>query len=176
MNKITKSVFDNSQKEIILKTISDEFLNRKVRQIDEYGNTKEEYNNDNDIKIHPSMGRLIIEDLNFGSLINNYVTSLINVDKQIQYLSATYCEYSGKYGTPNLNMHKDHGRKETICLDYQLESNTLWDMIIDDQTYMLADNEAVSFYSMSQTHGRPDRVFLDSDYMKMIFFYFEVQD
>lgn len=80
-------------------------------------------------------------------------------------------EYSAKYGKPNLPVHYDHDSSDLV-FNFQLESNTSWDIGIDKTVYSLKDNEAILFNPNKYTHWRPHKTFKDGEYVKMIFFRF----
>ena len=65
-------------------------------------------------------------------------------------------------------MHFD-GNKNNVCFDYQLKSNTEWPIIVENEEYILKDNDALLFDPGYQLHGRPDKVFMDDDYVNMFF-------
>ena len=82
------------------------------------------------------------------------------------------CTYTNKIGKPILKMHRDENFDEQrICFDYQLESNTSWDIIVDKDMYQIEDNSGILFSSTDQYHGRPPKEFQDNEYIKLIFFH-----
>jgi hypothetical protein len=82
------------------------------------------------------------------------------------------CTYTNKIGQPNLKMHRDENFKsQRICFDYQLESNTSWDIVVGKDIYHLEDNSGILFSSTDQYHGRPFKAFKDDEYIKLIFFH-----
>lgn len=82
------------------------------------------------------------------------------------------CTYTNKTGKPNLKMHRDENFKsQRICFDYQLESNTSWDIIVGKEMYQIEDNSGILFSSTDQYHGRPNKDFQDEEYIKLIFFH-----
>lgn len=87
-------------------------------------------------------------------------------------LSLAYTEYSKAYGTPVLHMHKD--RADNLLIDYQLEANTAWPLVLDDdkREIILEDNDALVFEPYNQLHGRPTKNFNDGERVAMLFFYF----
>lgn len=82
-----------------------------------------------------------------------------------------YVNYSGKYGTPNLPPHFD-GEVSDIIINFQLDSNTSWDLGIGTTLYKLENNSAVVFNANENIHWRPHKDFTDDEYVKMIFFRF----
>jgi hypothetical protein len=82
------------------------------------------------------------------------------------------CTYTTQVGIPELKMHRDENfATQRVCFDYQLESNTSWDIIVGRERYEMEDNSGILFSSTDQYHGRPVKEFTDTDYMKLIFFH-----
>lgn len=79
--------------------------------------------------------------------------------------------YSNKFGQPDLPPHYD-GDPTDIILDYQLASNTRWDIGADTQTFELFDNSALLFNPNKHAHWRPHKQFQDNEYVTMVFFRF----
>lgn len=128
-------------------------------------------------KVHADMGRLVIEAIDLPSEITEKVSKIAESLVNVRYISATYCRYSGEYGTPTLRMHKDRvkrGDSIHLCIDYKLDSNTDWPIIIEDQSFSLKNNQALGFYTNIQNHGRPEKKFTEDEYVTVLFFYFEV--
>lgn len=129
-------------------------------------------------KVHPEMGRLVAESVN--TLPKPIMDKIHSIAERFmgspQFIGATYCEYSGKYGRPLLPMHVDRGHGNTICLDYQLDSNISWPIVINDEEFQHEDNDIIVFKTTKELHGRPDIMFSEKDYVKVIFFYFDNGD
>lgn len=87
-------------------------------------------------------------------------------------LSLAYTEYSKAYGKPVLPVHKD--RADNLLVDYQLETNTEWPLILDEdhREVILQDNDALVCEPYNQLHGRPEKTFNDGEKVAMLFFYF----
>jgi hypothetical protein len=115
-------------------------------------------------KISISLNDLITED------IRNTLEDLSQKNGFPAILhNATYTEYSLRYGIPELESHKDK-LKNFWLVDYQLESNTNWEIYVEDQSFYLGDNDALAFYPHLLEHGRPEKAFKDGEYLGMIFF------
>jgi hypothetical protein len=84
---------------------------------------------------------------------------------------ALHATYSGKYGTPNLPPHFD-GDTNDLIINFQLSSNTSWDLGLGLQTYGVEDNSALIFNGNEHIHWRPNKVFNEEEYVQMIFFRF----
>jgi len=100
------------------------------------------------------------------------VTSVSDVDLSLEH--GVYVEYSNKYGEPNLPPHFDHDSNDLI-INFQMESNTSWDIGIGLEAYSLEDNSAAVFNGNEYIHWRPHKKFNDGEYVKMIFFRFSNQ-
>lgn len=83
------------------------------------------------------------------------------------FVRAAYCEYSPKWGKPRLNYHKD--ARDLLVIDYQLGGTTTWDLIVDDKTYTLNNNDALAFFPARQQHGRPKKDFENDEYVAVLF-------
>lgn len=66
------------------------------------------------------------------------------------------------------------GRRFTV--DVQLKSNIYWDIVVDnwksEQTFMLKDNQALTFSGTHQVHWRPKREFADGEFLEALFLHF----
>lgn len=64
-----------------------------------------------------------------------------------------------------------------FTLDYQIRSNVDWDIIVDnweeEQTFLMKDNEALTFSGTHQVHWRPKREFVEGEFLEAIFIHFE---
>jgi hypothetical protein len=88
---------------------------------------------------------------------------------QLTVSGMTYVEYNNKYGTPNLPPHLD-GDSSDFIINYQISSNTSWDIGLDIKTYPMEDNSALVFDPNKKVHWRPHKTFANEEYIKMIFF------
>jgi hypothetical protein len=124
-------------------------------------------------QVNTKLGRLQYKTpLNFPFDLLNKVNSLVfKTFTNLALRSISAVEYSAKYGKPNLPVHYDHDSSDLV-LNFQLESNTSWDIGIDKTVYSLKDNEAILFNPNKYTHWRPHKTFRDDEYIKMIFFRF----
>ena len=95
--------------------------------------------------------------------------------KELTSSGMTYVEYNKKYGTPNLPPHLDGDGKDLI-INYQISSNTSWDIGVDLGTHSMEDNSALVFNANKNIHWRPHKVFAEGDYVRMIFFRFQDVD
>ena len=74
--------------------------------------------------------------------------------KELTSSGMTYVEYNKKYGTPNLPPHLDGDGKDLI-INYQISSNTSWDIGVDLGTHSMEDNSALVFNANKNIHWRP---------------------
>lgn len=93
------------------------------------------------------------------------------VDPSLTMEHAMYVEYNAKYGEPNLPPHID-GDKNDLIVNFQLSSNTSWDIGLGTETFTPEDNSAVIFNGNTNVHWRPHKRFEEGEYVKMIFFRF----
>lgn len=131
-------------------------------------------NNSQGIGVHEELGRLQfggLEDLPESIIdkINNIAKDSSDIKLSLSHAMAV--EYGCAYGLPNLPVHYDHDNNDLI-INFQLSSNTRWDIGIDLEVYELEDNSAVVFNANEYTHWRPHKTFKDGEFIKMIFFRF----
>ncbi len=84
---------------------------------------------------------------------------------------ALCAKYSNEYGIPSLPPHFD-GDKNDLIINFQLSSNTSWDLGLNLDVYHIKDNSAAVFNGNTNIHWRPEKVFNDGEYLQMIFFRF----
>jgi len=124
--------------------------------------------------ISKSLGRLQFSDFikDENSFIYKKVKDFIKTfSKDVRLGNILYVEYNNKYGTPNLPPHFD-GDSSKFVVNFQLSSNTAWDLGIDFDIYSIEDNSALIFDPNKNIHWRPKKTFKDGEYVKMIFFRF----
>lgn len=83
--------------------------------------------------------------------------------------------YSNEFGRPDLPPHLDPSNA-TFCIDYQLESNTTWDIAVEGTLYRLKDNNAVTIPTSTHAHWRKQKTFNDGEFVTMVFFHFNELD
>lgn len=113
--------------------------------------------------IIPRVNTNIVERL-YG-IASNFTDMPLTIDH------AVYAEYNAKYGQPNLPPHFD-GDTNDLIINYQLDSNTSWDLGLDLKTYALEDNSALVFNANTDIHWRPHKEFKEGEYVKMLFIRF----
>ena len=93
------------------------------------------------------------------------------LNKRLEMVAEGFSTYKKEYGEPWLDPHIDFNETNYI-LDYQFDSNIEWPIIVEGESFILKNNEAVLFSGKDQIHWRPKRKFLDHEYVSMIFFHF----
>lgn len=84
----------------------------------------------------------------------------------------TYSEYNNKHTNPNLPPHKDPIHTEQgLTFDYLIDANVDWPICIEKDCFTLENNSAIIFSPCNQYHHRPELIFNDGDYVKILFFY-----
>jgi hypothetical protein len=133
------------------------------------------FDQNNGTGVHAGLGRVQINNI-MPSLTEDIIQQLYQVAERFTEIPlamdhATYVEYNAKYGQPNLPPHFD-GDTNDLIINYQLESNTVWELGLDLQTFRLADNSALVFNANTQVHWRTHKDFKPDEYVKMIFIRF----
>lgn len=160
------SMLDNSMGILEVHNIfSDEEIKGFYQEIERY--------KDADFSYDEKLGRKFLLRLEISTdakeKINNICNNFLGID--LKFTHVAYAEYSNLYGTPNLPPHFD-ADNNTLVVDYQLESNTSWDLGINLKQYELKDNSALIFNANENVHWRPHKIFKSNEYVKMLFFRF----
>lgn len=131
------------------------------------------YEEDSGFSISKDLGRLQFTIENLSEDLVTKLTNMANslLDFTVSMSGATYVEYNAKYGLPLLPPHFD-GDSTELLINYQLYSNTSWNIGVDLQTYDIEDNSALAFSPNENIHWRPKKIFADEEFVKMIFFRF----
>lgn len=84
----------------------------------------------------------------------------------------------GTESHPLLFPHTDEAfNEERFTLDYQLESNISWPIIVrsggEAKELNLEDNDAGTFSGTHQVHWRPKRIFSDGEFLTLVFMHFK---
>ena len=111
---------------------------------------------------------------NIGDAVAYKLSEVANsIDNQSYNLvNALHVDYRKKYGNPNLPPHFD-GDNSDLIINFQLSSNTSWDLGLGLRTFQIEDNSALIFNGNHHIHWRPHKTFSDDEYVKMIFFRFQ---
>lgn len=104
----------------------------------------------------------------------NIVDKIINIaeknsGKILELESISFTRYSQEYGGPNLHPHVDTKFEEPrITLDIQLDGNVNWNIIVEEQSNILKNNEALIFSGTHQVHWREKKIFNKNEYLDML--------
>lgn len=127
-------------------------------------------NNQETCTISKSLGRLQSNFMTPGEMCKKLYDVSKNIcSKELTISGMTYVEYNKKYGTPTLPPHFD-GDSSDVIVNYQISSNTSWDIGLDSELYKIEDNSALVFNPNKNVHWRPEKTFNEGEYVKMIFF------
>jgi hypothetical protein len=122
--------------------------------------------------IDTELGRVKVDSMMHGisELAGVKLRSIVRdvTDLPLSIGGATYVEYNLKYGKPDLPPHFD-GDNSDLIINIQLESNTQWDIGLNQETYTLKDNSALIFNPNKEIHWRVHKTFRDGDYVRMLF-------
>lgn len=173
--KVIKNLLSTSDISRINEIIKNEYANRHV--VDE-GFPKSTNHDDTAIIYFGHFGRVDIRNLSLPRDIIDKITKVVvdNADNSFADLVfnfVIYAEYSLKSGgKPKLEPHFDISEGSTLILDYQLESNVSWDLIVESESFTLKDNDGILFDPLSNIHYRPVQSFKDDEFVRMLFFRF----
>ena len=173
--KLIKDLLSEEEISSILSSIQKEIDSRPILKEDKPTST-----------IHPDeatlywkdFGRIDIRYPKISEDIINKVSDIVKseVDEtftDLKFQFIIYAEYSTKSGgNPMLNPHFDVSDVSTVFLDYQLDSNTMWPIAVEQDVFELENNSALLFESVGNIHYRPIKNFLDKEFVKMLFFRF----
>lgn len=171
-NIIFNNLFTREECEDLIKMVESEMSKRPHVSImhDENGSL---INQDTVVMVDKENGRLMAEMLPTPEYIVEKLKSIVKERYgDCEYLSTVYAEYSSQHGNPKLNKHFD-SKNDTTLIDYQLNSNTVWPITIDEINYELVDNQAVLLRPFKQFHGRPKKIFKQEEFVNMLFFFFK---
>ena len=140
--------------------------------------SQEELNQINDIiansptNIHEELGRRQFHSL-AQAITPELEAKLTDIAREVSGLPlalahAMAVEYNSIYGEPNLRTHVD-GDTNDLIINIQLDSNTVWDMGLNQKTYTLSDNSALVFNANKEIHWRVHKEFKEGEYVKMLF-------
>jgi len=168
---------------ILLKNIIDLELNRKDIWVnyETYYSTKNskeflQKNIDTVGVIKTDFARTDLRNLEIPIEIINEISQKLIENNLLNYSyinNATAMLYNKNLGNPKLTEHVDSTEhKNTIMVDYQLESNTSWALSVEGKDYTLLDNQALIFCGNQQKHSRKFKKFNDNEFITNIIFRF----
>lgn len=129
--------------------------------------------NSESIEEHQDYGRIMYHITPWSQDMLHSVCTKISelVGEELELTGASSVTYNAKYGRPDLPPHFD-GDTTDYILDYQLESNTSWDIGLDTAVYPLEDGEGLLFEPNGNAHWRVHKHFYPGEYVTMVFFRF----
>ena len=126
-------------------------------------------------RIESRHGR-ISKSFEVSDCIKNKIDSIANTySKNINLRYIGHSIYSKKYGTPRLPMHLDEPACE-FTIDYQLDGNISWPIFINNQEFILKNNDAVTFIGEEDLHWRNKINFDENSFLELVFFHFSSDD
>jgi hypothetical protein len=97
-------------------------------------------------------------------------------DPDLELTHYQYLDYFGKYGkgnSPNLPPHLDVENYYTkVSIDYQMYSNIDWAIVVEDQSFIIKDNEVLVFEAADRIHWRDPIILKEDDRCEVIVFHF----
>jgi hypothetical protein len=105
-----------------------------------------------------------------NSIVETIVSSAQNHSNvALQLESISFTRYSLDYGIPELPPHVDTSFKQPrLTFDVQLKGNTSWPIVVEDDKYILKNNEALIFSGTHQIHWRERKSFNSGEYIDML--------
>ena len=158
---------------LLKKYIYEELKNRELV----YFNTKINVDTNKSI-VQEHTGRLIMH-FNLHKIPEQIYQTVydyaLSINTECVPYSFIFSRYSKDYGIPKLLPHIDNANTD-FTIDYQLQSNINWNINIENEQFLLKDNDALIFASSDLTHWRDQKIFEDKDYLDIVFFHFVNKD
>lgn len=103
--------------------------------------------------------------------------STSDIELELKELSFARYEHLMDGIEPNLFPHRDETfREPRLTFDIQLKSTKPWPLVVEGKTFVLEDNQALTFSGTHQIHWREKIEFAEGEYMDMIFCHFAAKD
>lgn len=117
------------------------------------------------------LGRMKAELINIPIDVKNKLEKFASElsGNNLKFSYALYLIYDKESGKPNLPPHIDADTNDLI-FDYQIRSNTSWDLGLETKVYPLKDNSALIFNPNEVIHWRPHKSFEEGETVEMILF------
>ena len=146
-----------------------------IFDIDTINNLKQ-LKNSIDGRIDKNKGRIIRPIPNISLLPKEVVTILTNkaselYNKNLKLYAAAFGQYSKEFGDPKLTPHIDEVPSQ-FTIDYQLDGNVDWSIVIEGNEYWLKNNSILTFEGENVLHWRPKKEFSDNEFLDLIWFQF----
>ncbi len=146
-----------------------------IFDIDTINNLKQ-LKNSIDGRIDRNKGRIIRSIPNISLLPKEVVTILTNkaselYGKNLKLYAAAFGQYGKEFGDPKLTPHIDEVPSQ-FTIDYQLDGNVDWSIVIEGNEYWLKNNSILTFEGENVLHWRPKKEFSDNEFLDLIWFQF----
>ena len=97
-------------------------------------------------------------------------------DPDLELTHYQYLDYYGKYGNGNSPMLPPHLDTENyytkVSIDYQMSSNIDWAIVVEDDSFILKNNEVLVFEASERIHWREPIILKEQDRCEVIVFHF----
>lgn len=148
-----------------------------LEEIDQINNAVEKSHGKNFVKVHCMQEHYINLPENIVQKVEGIARELGENNNLIltEYVHARYENITNESGSfkPALFPHYDETfKQQRFTLDYQLKANTDWEIVAEDISMILSDNDACTFSGTNQIHWRTPKYFTDDQYVEMLFFHF----
>lgn len=107
--------------------------------------------------------------------ITNSVIKYAETHGEIDWYNFLFVRYSPSFGIPVLGPHMDE-HESNFSINYQLDSNIDWPLVLEDKGYSLKDNSGLIFSPSEIVHWRDPRPMYDNEYVDVILFYFSLKN
>lgn len=129
-----------------------------------------------DGRVDSKKGRLIRPVSNIDLLPKNVITILEAkaseiYGKDLNLYAVAFGQYNKKFGQPKLPPHIDEVPSQ-FTIDYQLDGNVSWSIIIEGYEYTLKNNSILTFEGEHVLHWRPKKDFQDNEFLDLMWFQF----
>ena len=167
--KIKINFLNNNEIKMLSKYIDEELSNRKIITLDQNTVVNTEI-----IILQKNIGRIVMH-FNIHKMPEDIYNKVFLYAKTINRFTVPntfmFCRYSLEYGMPKLIPHKDNSNTD-FTIDYQLNSNIKWPIVVENKEYVLSNNDALIFKSSDYSHWRTPIIFKENDFVDMVFFHF----
>lgn len=127
-------------------------------------------------RIDSKKGRELRPVPNNGFILNDIIDKLTIIasnfyGKKLKLYAVAFGRYSSEFGIPKLPPHIDEVPSQ-FTLDYQLDGNIEWPIVIEGDEYLLKNNSILVFEGEHVLHWRPKRNFSDGEFIDLMWFQF----
>jgi hypothetical protein len=116
-----------------------------------------------------------------NSELEKYLTVWISnlLGEQMILGELSFARYSNEYGYkpklfPHFDTHDQDGQR--ITLDIQLNSTTPWAIVVEEEPFVLDNNDGLVFAGTQQVHWRENKTLSNEDKVDMLFAHFKYAD